>query len=162
MDVRLMRNSRSANRLLRRLVIGTALVAAACAPQIATHGNLPDPERLAEIVPGQVAKGEVAEILGSPSSIAAFDEETWYYISERKETTAFLAPDVTDRKVVIIRFDDKGIVSAVESLGLEDGRKVELVERATPTAGNEMTILQQLLGNMGRFNKDSNAATNTY
>jgi len=157
-----MMNSRSAYRFLRCLLIGTALAATACAPQIATHGNLPDPERLAEVVPGQITKGEVAEILGSPSSIAAFDEETWYYISERKETTAFLAPDVTDRKVVIIRFDDKGVVSAVDFLGLEDGRKVELVERATPTAGNEMTILEQLLGNMGRFNKDPNAATNTY
>ena len=153
-----MQISRSSYRLLRRLAIGTVLVAAACAPQIATHGNLPDPERLAEIVPGQVAKGEVAEILGSPSSIAAFDEETWYYISERKETTAFLAPDVTERKVVIVRFDDKGVVSSVDTLGLEHGRNVEVVERATPTAGNEMTILEQLLGNMGRFNK---ASTNT-
>ena len=157
-----MQNSRSAHRLLRHLVIGTALVAAACAPRIATHGNLPDPEKLAEIVPGQVGKGEVAEILGSPSSIAAFNEETWYYISERKETTAFLAPDVTDRKVVIVRFDDKGVVSSIEALGLEDGRNVELVERATPTAGNEMTILEQVLGNMGKFNKaDTNKGTNT-
>jgi len=157
-----MQSSHSSRRLLRHLAIGTALLVAACAPRIATHGNLPDPDRLAEVVPGQIAKGEVAEILGSPSSIAAFDEETWYYISERKETTAFLAPDVTERKVVIVRFDDKGVVSAVETLGLEDGRNVELVERSTPTAGNEMTILEQVLGNMGRFNKaDANTANNT-
>ncbi|MDX9861199.1 MAG: outer membrane protein assembly factor BamE [Rhodospirillales bacterium] len=157
-----MQSSRSSCRLLRHLVIGSVLLVAACSSRIATHGNLPDPERLAEVVPGQIAKGEVAEILGSPSSIAAFNEETWYYISERKETKAFLAPDVTERKVVIVRFDDKGIVSSVETLGLEDGRNVELVERSTPTAGNEMTILEQVLGNMGRFNKaDTNSATNT-
>jgi outer membrane protein assembly factor BamE (lipoprotein component of BamABCDE complex) len=142
-------------------MIGTALIVTACAPRIATHGNLPDPEKLAEIVPGQVAKSEVSEILGSPSSVAAFDEETWYYISERKETTAFLAPDVTDRKVVVVRFDSKGIVSSVETLGLEDGRNVELVERATPTAGNEISILEQVLGNMGRYNKDTTQGSNT-
>jgi len=61
-----------------------------------------------------------------------------------------------------VRFDDKGVVSSIEALGLEDGRNVELVERATPTAGNEMTILEQVLGNMGKFNKaDTNKGTNT-
>jgi outer membrane protein assembly factor BamE (lipoprotein component of BamABCDE complex) len=147
-----MRNFRSVDRLLRHLVIGVALLATACAPRIATHGNLPDPEKLAEIVPGKISRDEVAEILGSPSSIAAFNEETWYYISERMETTAFLAPDVTERKIIVIRFDKKGVVSSVENLGLGDGRNVELVDRTTPTAGNEMNIFQQMMGNMGRFN----------
>lgn len=147
-----MRTSRSADRLLRHLVIGAALLVTACAPRIATHGNLPDPEKLAEIVPGKISRDEVAEILGSPSSIAAFNQETWYYISERMETTAFLAPDVTERKVVVIRFDDKGLVSSVDTLGLADGRNVELVDRTTPTAGKELNVIQQMLGNMGRFN----------
>ena len=154
-----MRNFRSAGRLLRHLVIGVALVMTACTPRIATHGNLLDPEKLAEIVPGKINRNEVAEILGSPSSIAAFNQETWYYISERKETTAFLPPDVTDRKVVVVRFDQKGIVSAVETLGLADGRNVELVDRTTPTAGNEITIIQQVLGNMGRFNSSTDKQT---
>lgn len=136
-------------------MIGAALAATACSPRIATHGNLPDPERLAEILPGKVSRDEVAEILGSPSSIAAFDQETWYYISERKETTAFLPPDVTDRKVIVIRFDKKGLVASVDTLGLADGRNVELVDRATPTAGKELNIFQEMLGNMGRFNTKS-------
>lgn len=140
-------------------MIGVALVATACTPRIATHGNLPDPEKLAEIVPGKVSRDEVAEILGSPSSIAAFNQETWYYISERMETTAFLAPDVIERKVVVVRFDDKGVVASVETLGLGDGRSVELVDRTTPSAGNEMTVLEQLLGNMGRFNASTDKQT---
>ena len=80
-----------------------------------------------------------------------FGEETWYYISERKETTAFFAPDLAERKVLIVRFDDEGYVSALETLNAEDGRAVEPVDRETPTAGNEITILQQLLGNLGKY-----------
>lgn len=132
----------------------TALAAsllAACTPRIATHGNLPDPDILADIVPGEIAKDEVEEILGSPSSVAMFGEEVWYYISERKETTAFFAPELAERNVVIVRFDEEGVVSAVDKLGMTDGRIIEPVERETPTAGNEMTIIQQLLGNFGRF-----------
>jgi hypothetical protein len=32
-----------------------------------------------------------------------------------------------------------------------DGKKVVFVDRTTPTAGQRITILQQLIGNLGRF-----------
>ena len=51
----------------------------------------------------------------------------------------------------------KGVVRDFASLGLEDGRIIELVERKTPTAGNEITFLQQLFGNLGRFEGSSDA-----
>ncbi len=132
-----------------------ALAVLGCAPRMDTRGNLPDPEVLADIKPGKNSRDEVAEILGSPSSIAAFDDETWYYISKRTETLAFFEPEINDRRVVVIRFDDQGIVSDIKFLGLEDGRVVNLVERETPTAGNEVTFLQQIFGNVGRFTSDS-------
>ncbi len=130
-----------------------ALAVVACSPRIDSRGNLPDPDKLAEIKPGKHSRNDVAEILGSPSSIAVFDQETWYYISKRTETVAFFEADVAERQVVIVHFDKKGVVTGVETLGLERSHAVEPVERETPTAGAEMTIMQQLLGNMGRFNK---------
>ena len=130
-----------------------ALAVVACSPRIDSRGNLPDPDKLAEIKPGKHSRNDVAEILGSPSSIAVFDQETWYYISKRTEAVAFFEPDVAERQVVIVRFNKKGVVTGVETLGLEQGHAVEAVERKTPTAGAELSIMQQLLGNMGRFNK---------
>jgi hypothetical protein len=50
-----------------------------------------------------------------------------------------------------VRFDEKGRVAGVARLGLDEAREVEIVERTTPTASNEMSVLQQLLGNIGRF-----------
>ena len=152
-----MRNSKSRSRALCVAVLSTLLAVSACTSRIATHGNLPDPERLAEVKPGEMAKDEVAEILGSPSSKSMFGEETWYYISERKETTAFFKPELTERKVLIVRFDKEGYVSALETLGAEDGREIDPVERKTPTAGNEITILQQLLGNFGKYTDSTGA-----
>ena len=130
-----------------------ALAVVACSPRIDSRGNLPDPDKLAAIKPGKHSRNDVAEILGSPSSIAVFDQETWYYISKRTEALAFFEPEVAERQVVIVRFDKKGVVTGVETLGLGQGHAVEPVERETPTAGAELTIMQQLLGNMGRFNK---------
>tara|TARA_B100000315_G_scaffold223256_1_gene227897 strand:+ start:19101 stop:19583 length:483 start_codon:yes stop_codon:yes gene_type:complete len=142
-------------KLIRWAVAGTLVVAvSACAPRIATRGNLPDPDLLANIEVGQVNKRGVVELIGSPSSIAPFQGESWYYISERTETRAFFEPDVVERKVVIIRFDKKGIVSEVKTLGLKDGHDIAMVDRKTPTAGKEITLLQQLFGNIGRFESD--------
>ena len=122
----------------------------ACAPMIESRGNLPDPELLADIEVGQVNRGDVEDALGSPSSISTYGGESWYYVSERTETLAFLEPKVIERKVVIIRFDKK-VVSEVKTLGLDAGRDIETVERVTPTAGQELTFLRQLFGNLGRF-----------
>ena len=129
------------------------LVLTACAPRVETSGNLPDPERLAEISNGGLSRAEVAEILGSPSSVAVLEGETWYYISKRTETLAFFKPKVSDQQVVVIRFDEKGMVSQVQTLGLEQARTIKPSERETPTAGNELTLFDQLIGNLGRFNK---------
>lgn len=129
------------------------LVLTACAPRIETSGNLPDPNRVAEIRDGGFSREEVAEILGSPSSIAVLEGEIWYYISKRTETVAFFEPEVKDQQVVVINFDKKGMVSQVQTLGLEQARTIRPAERETPTAGNELTLFDQLIGNLGRFNK---------
>ncbi|MFP6736869.1 MAG: outer membrane protein assembly factor BamE [Rhodospirillales bacterium] len=135
--------------LFTAVVFASAL--AACAPRINSHGNLPDPDLLAEVEVGEVNKADVVQILGSPSSLAPFDGDVWYYLSEKTKTVAFFEPEVTERKVIIIRFDKRGIVTAVKSFGLEEARQIEMVERKTPTAGNELGLLRQMFGNIGRF-----------
>jgi outer membrane protein assembly factor BamE (lipoprotein component of BamABCDE complex) len=39
--------------------------------------------------------------------------------------------------------------------GMQDGEIVDLQTRVTPTRGKELTILGQLFGNLGRFNKNT-------
>ena len=49
-----------------------------------------------------------------------------------------------------ITFDDAGNVAGVRTLGLEDGQEVAMNRNETPTRGRELTIIEQLLGNVGR------------
>jgi outer membrane protein assembly factor BamE (lipoprotein component of BamABCDE complex) len=106
---------------------------------------------LANIEIDRVNKRQVVDLIGSPSTIELFQGENWYYISDRTETKAFFEPTVIERKVIVIKFDKKGIVKAMKTIGLKEGRDIAMVERVTPTAGQEITILRQLLGNIGRF-----------
>lgn len=149
-----MSTRRFSGQMWRVVGIGAVIVVvAACSSRVENRGNLPDPQLLAEIKPGVASREKVADVLGSPSSVAVFDQETWYYISEKTKAVAFFEPEVTTRNVVIVRFDTRGLVKKVESLGLEQGNEVEPVERITPTAGREFTVMEQLIGNLGRFNK---------
>jgi outer membrane protein assembly factor BamE (lipoprotein component of BamABCDE complex) len=53
--------------------------------------------------------------------------------------------------VLIIKFDKKGVVSDVEKKTLKDGRDIAIVQRETPTTGSDISVIQQLFGNIGRF-----------
>lgn len=125
----------------------------ACSPKIASRGNAPEPEQLEQISVGESTKGDVTDILGSPSTIAAFDENVWLYISRVTETVAFFEPETVEQKVVLISFDSANRVEILSEYDLEDGKPVIPTNRVTPTAGRELTILQQLFGNLGRFSE---------
>jgi outer membrane protein assembly factor BamE (lipoprotein component of BamABCDE complex) len=134
--------------------IVVAALAAGCSPTIDTRGNLPDADNVLKIQPGTDTKNEVAQILGSPSTVGTFDDDKWYYISTRTRSIAFLEPDIEDQEVLIVSFDKSGVVNDLKVLGLEDAKQITPNERVTPTLGRELTIMQQLLGNLGRFNKE--------
>lgn len=143
------------SQLLKTAAVITVCIPllAACTTRINNSGNLPHADLLSQITPGDITKNEVVEILGSPSSKTAFGQETWYYISEKTETWAFRESKVTDRKVVILKFDEQNVLSSIDSVGADAAQDFAIVERKTPTFGNELTILDQIVGNLQRFNK---------
>ena len=95
------------------------------------------------------------DILGSPSTTSAIDASTWYYIYSKAETVAFYHPTVTDRRVLAVSFDDDNKVNNLKYYGLEEGKIISYVDRTTPTRGRELTVLQQLFGNLGRLGAGS-------
>ena len=133
-----------------------AALLSACVPNTVQRGNLPDPELLSHIQPGSQTRNQVADMLGSPSSVATFGDEVWYYISSQTKTIAFYEPEVIDQKIVAIAFDGDGRVKNVRTYGLEDAQEIEPVARTTPTGGREITVLEQLFGNLGRFSNQDN------
>ncbi len=120
-----------------------------CTPQVKNHGYAPDDELLAGIAAGTDTRGSVRRKIGRPSTTGVFTESGWYYVATTVEHYLYNEPTVTDRRVVAVQFDANDVVAAVNVYGLEDGRIIDLQTRTTPTYGRELTILQQLLGNLG-------------
>lgn len=144
---------------VRRLTVSAAAISfslslSSCVAQVATHGNTVEPERVSQIVPGISSQQDVEVLLGSPSSVSVLDGQKWYYIGKRSQSIAFLEPDVLERQVLSVWFNADGIVQSVDTLDADNGRAVRLVKRETRTRGNDLTIVQQFLGNVGRFEED--------
>lgn len=122
-----------------------------CQQSIQVHGHLPEPEDLALVEPGVHTRNDVAQLLGSPSTMSTFSDRTWYYIGSKQESLAFLDPEILEQNVFAVSFDDTGLVQDTRFYSKVDGRTITPVERVTPAEGRELTILQQLFGNFGRF-----------
>lgn len=125
---------------------------ASCSPLVDARGHSAQTDDFSQIITGQSRTADVQAVLGSPSAKSNFGEETWYYISETKETVGLYAPKITDQKVAAIRFDTDGVVQGIENYSKKDGKPVELVKKETTTEGHKLTFIEQMLGNVGRFN----------
>jgi len=136
-----------------RLIVPTlALMLVACETAVSTHGHRIDEQEIASIRPGVSSQGDVAAVLGTPSTLASFDDRTWYYVGRRTEEQSFFARKVAAQDVVRVRFDETGVVTGVDRFALADARDVDPVNDETPTGGNELNVVEQFIGNIGRFN----------
>jgi len=133
------------------ITLGIALLVGACSPRVAVRGNLPREEQLSKIKVGEQNRDEVAEILGTPSTLGTFDDKVWYYISRKTEKFAFFDEKVVDQSVIAVYFSERNHVEAVYRYNKDDIREIGMVDRETPTVGKDLSIFGQLIGNLGRF-----------
>ncbi len=132
-------------------LVGLLLLAlAACAPKVANRGYLMDPDKLAEVKIGTSTREDVVSKLGSPTQVGTFDENLWYYYGRSTEQYSFFDPGVVKQEAVEIRFNDEGIVTALNKLDPSASQDVDPVSRRTPTYGHETTFVEQMFGNLGR------------
>ncbi len=136
-----------------------AIGLAACSPQVVQHGHTIDPEALARITPGVTSREEVARLMGTPSALATFEDARWYYVTQRRENRSFFQSNITEQEVITISFDDRGIVSELNRHGMDQAMAIEPEPDSTQTLGSEMTIMEQLIGNIGRFGDTPAAGT---
>jgi len=140
---------------IRRLTLISCLVLSSCGwlmPAPTMRGNRVEPEQLKELTPGVSSKADVTAVIGSPTARATFDDNTWIYISELTQPRVGRTLGELSQNVVVLNFDDKGVLQTVQKLDKGNSLPVTVVARTTPSPGTEASFMQQLLGNIGRFN----------
>ncbi|WP_428375506.1 outer membrane protein assembly factor BamE [Lichenicoccus sp.] len=104
-----------------------------------------------KLVPGTTTKADVATLIGSPTTHATFDDNTWIYIGEVTAPVPTALPRVESQEVVVLSFDAGGTLRSRRLLDKADGREIAMASGKTPTPGSETSFMQQLIGNVGRY-----------
>jgi outer membrane protein assembly factor BamE (lipoprotein component of BamABCDE complex) len=94
----------------------------------------------------------VTSLIGSPTATSTFDDNTWLYITEVTQPQIGRTQAVLSQNVVVLSFNGQGVLQDVKRLNQDDSIPVSVVARTTPSPGTEATFLQQVFGNIGRFN----------
>ena len=89
------------------------LLLAACDNIADLRGFSPSPGSVDKLEVKTQSREDVQRLIGTPSAVATFNPNVWYYISAKQNIT--------------------------------------MVARVTPTSGKELTVLEQILGNVGKF-----------
>lgn len=132
------------------IAIAAGLALSACSAQFRNHGYIPPEEDLQELVVGIDTRATVEDTVGSPTAGGMLEGGNFYYVSSTVRTFGPRRPQVIDRQVLAITFDEAGVLQNIERFGLEAGRVVVLQRRVTSRPGSNLTFLRQLLGNLGR------------
>lgn len=134
------------------LLMVSLLFISACVKTEETRGYVAEFSHFDKIKTGETTKEEALKIMGSPSSKSTFGKEQWYYIGNKMERIAFFDPEIVKQDVLYLTFDENGIVKEAGKKGTEDARKIAISDDKTRTEGNKIGVVEQLLGNLGRFN----------
>jgi len=146
-----MKNKRIAFKIFAAGLIASTSLLGACTPIQNVRGQLVTAQERAQIIPGETTQNQVLAMLGSPSTVSEFSEHLWMYIGKKTEAYAFFKPEIIDQKVFLVEFNTENVVVDTALLDQRHIQSVRIDPDATPTAGRNLTIIQQLVGNIGRF-----------
>ena len=136
-----------------------AITLAACTPTKAIRGNIVEDFRLSQVTPGVSTTSDVVRALGSPTTTDPFDPNIWYYIGQKTEKKGILDPKITQERILRLTFNpDTRLLTEVTPV---DNKRndIPIARDVTPTSGNEMNAVQQMMGNIGKFNKSGKSGS---
>jgi outer membrane protein assembly factor BamE (lipoprotein component of BamABCDE complex) len=150
------------HRPIANILIAATLAVAtvACAPRTANRGNIPTISQLERLKVGKHSKEYVRGILGTPSTVGTFDKDVWYYIGRRTEKWAFFEEKIMEQQIVAVYFDPKGTIEHIQTYDKNDRREIAIIESKTATSGHKLGVIEQIIGNIGRFNRPGSTSTN--
>ena len=142
--------------MVKKSLIVTAaaamLLVSGCITQEEKRGYAMEFAKPESLVPGQSTREDVVAALGSPSTTSSFGQETWYYIKQHMEIAALSRPEMTGSETLSVTFTPEGILQNLQRGKGENSRDIAIAKDVTKTEGNAVGVMEQLLGNLGRFN----------
>lgn len=143
------------------IILCVVLMISACGLEKYQNSDLPDSRRLDTVRVGDT-KEKVLRVLGTPNYQSLPEEgigDVIFYAQAKKSSRIFFDPEVTERIIYVYSFDKKGIMTDKKLLTLADGNKVAYDTATTHVGGKELSVLEQLAENFGRYSAGGQDST---
>jgi len=127
---------------------------------IETRGQIIDESALRELESKKLSKTEVVELIGSPTMIPEYSQDTWYYVERVMSQRAWLNPKIVKQTIVRVTFDNRNLMQEIVVINDSHRQDIEIVREYTRTYGTELNGLQKFVKNLGRFNKTTDGNKN--
>ncbi|MDF7674975.1 outer membrane protein assembly factor BamE [Acetobacteraceae bacterium ESL0709] len=153
------RLTRCRKRTRSVLLLASLLVAGGCSvvsPPKIPRGSLVEEYEYKKLVPGTSTRDDVLNLIGSPTARGTFNDDSWYYITLTKNLVPLDFPVTRKQEVLVLNFTQGGVLKDMHVLHKKDGIQVSMANGATPTPGTDISIIQELLGNVGKYNPMNN------
>ncbi|AFC73524.1 outer membrane protein assembly factor BamE [Rickettsia montanensis] len=127
---------------------------------IENRGQSIDDSALVKLESKKLNKTEVVELIGTPTMVPEYSQNTWYYVERVMSQRAWLNPKIEKQKIVKITFDANNFMQEVAVIDDSHRQDIEIVHEYTRTYGTELNGLQKFVKNLGRFNKTTDGNKN--
>ena len=96
-------------------------------------------------------KNDIIKILGHPSTISKFDQNTWIYI-ERKQTQSELKKlgqmKIYKNDVLVLKIDNLGILKEKKLFDIDDMKNIEITKKTTDNINTDNSFLYDFMSSM--------------
>lgn len=120
---------------------------------IDVQGQYIDDKLISQLQNNKMTKNEVVDLIGTPSIVSSYDEDTWYYPQRSISKRAWSSPKVVEQRVVELTFNDDIIkqVILLENTHLDNFKPLSII--TISESEEEKSFTNKFFGNIGRFNK---------
>tara|TARA_B100001250_G_C19426050_1_gene625385 strand:+ start:69 stop:527 length:459 start_codon:yes stop_codon:yes gene_type:complete len=115
------------------------------------HGSISLQAKFTKISINSSNKNDILKIIGPPSSISSFDKNLWFYIQTKKENQSLLKlgiKKIEENNVLMVKFDNKGILEEKKILKQNDMNKVKFVKDNTEKKYRQNNTLYNVLSSL--------------
>lgn len=122
----------------------------ACKTTQTTHGQVIGERQLTALKPGVHQKPDVRAILGSPSTTSTLNGNRWFYVTANGLQKPFTGKEIEEQTVLILDFDTNNTLTQISNKSANtDGLDITPIPGETPTQGEKLGVVEQLLDNLG-------------
>src|SRR5678815_4784501 len=103
------------------------LAVAGCETIVDQRGFAATPGSVEKLEIGTQSREDVVRLIGSPSTVATFNPNVWYYIAQKQEYYAFFKPTMLEQNVMQLSFNESGRLTTIKKYDLADSRDITMV-----------------------------------